>query len=134
MEASPETMTTASYAGPIQVTDDSFGEVILDAATPILVDFWTPCCGPCRMIAPIVEDMAKEYEGRAAVANVNTDEDARMASQLGIRGIPTLVLFTDGQEVDRVVGFAPRDLIRQKLNAVLDSKHDRRRPEALGRV
>jgi thioredoxin 1 len=84
------------------------------------------------MIASIVEDLAEEYEGRAVVAKVNTDENVRMASDLGIRGIPTLILFEDGQEVDRVVGFAWRDVIRQKLNSVLDSKPDGRRPEAPG--
>ena len=132
-EVSPEGITSASHAEPIHVTDDSFGEAILDAATPVLVDFWAPWCGPCRMIAPIVEGLAKDYEGRAVIAKVNTDENVRVASQLGIQGIPTLILFKEGQEVDRVVGYAPRDAIRQKLNAVLDSKHDGGKVEGLGK-
>jgi len=132
MEASPESATSASHAGPLHAADDSFGQVILNAANPVLVDLWAPCCGPCRTIAPIVEDLAEEHEGRAVIAKVNTDESGRVANHVGIRGIPTLILFKEGQEADRVVGFAPRDAIRQKLNAVLDSKHDGRRPEAPG--
>jgi thioredoxin 1 len=133
-EASPESAATGSHAGPDLTTDDSFGEVFLNAAKPVWVDFWAPWCGPWRMIAPIDEDLAEEYEGRAVIYRVNTDENVRVVNHLGIRGIPTRILFKEGQEVDRVVGFAPRDVIRQKPNPVLDSKHDGRRPEAPGGV
>jgi thioredoxin 1 len=132
MEASPESATAGSHAGPVPATDDSFGEVILNAKEPVLVDFWAPWSGPCRVVAPIVEDLAEEYEGRAVIVKVSTDENVRVENRLGIRGIPTLIVFKEGQEVDRVVGFAPRDVIRQKLSAVLDSKHDGGRPEATG--
>jgi thioredoxin 1 len=109
-----------SQAEPIHVTDDTFEELVLQAAVPALVDFWAPWCGPCRMIAPIVEDLAKAYDGRAVFAKINTDENVEVAGRLGIMGIPTLIVFKDGQEVDRVVGYAPRHVLEQKLNAALN--------------
>jgi thioredoxin 1 len=110
----------ALAAGPIHVTDETFEELVLNASLPTLVDFWAPWCGPCRMIAPIVEDLAKAYDGRALIAKVNTDENVDVASKLGIMGIPTLILFKEGQEVDRVVGYAPQKVLEEKLTAVLN--------------
>lgn len=109
-----------SDAEPIHVTGDTFDNVVLNSPLPALVDFWAPWCGPCRMIAPLVEDLAKEYDGRAVIAKVNTDENVQVASQLGIMGIPTLILFKGGQEVDRVVGYAPRNVLEDKLKAILN--------------
>jgi thioredoxin 1 len=109
-----------SDAEPVHVTDELFEEVVLKSRVPTMVDFWAPWCGPCRMIAPIVEDLAQEYGGRAVIAKINTDENLRVADDLGIMGIPTLILFKDGKEVDRVVGFAPRKVLEQKLEAVLN--------------
>ncbi len=109
-----------SDAEPIHVTDQSFEEVVLKSPVPAIVDFWAPWCGPCRMIAPIIEDLAQEYDGRAVIAKINTDENLRVASELGIMGIPTLILFREGAEVDRVVGFAPRKVLEQKLVALLN--------------
>jgi thioredoxin 1 len=106
--------------GPIHVTDETFAELVLNSHLPVLVDFWAPWCGPCRMVAPIVEDLAKAYEGRALIAKLNTDENVRVATELGIMGIPTLILFKNGQEVDRVIGFAPRNALESKLTAVLN--------------
>jgi thioredoxin 1 len=111
---------TASAAEPIHVTDETFGETVANSSVPVLVDFWAPWCGPCRMVAPVVEDLAKVYDGRALMAKVNTDENVQVASQLGIMGIPTLILFKDGQEVDRVVGYAPQRVLEEKLNAALN--------------
>ncbi len=105
---------------PVHVTDASFDEVVLQASLPVLVDFWAPWCGPCRMIAPIVEELAKAYDGRAVIAKMNTDEHGEAATKLGIMGIPTLILFKDGQEVDRIVGFVPRRTIEEKLGAILE--------------
>ncbi|HSR33817.1 MAG TPA: thioredoxin [Anaerolineae bacterium] len=110
----------SSNAEPVHVTDDTFEEMVLNAQVPAMVDFWAPWCGPCRMVAPIVEDLAKEYDGRALIAKINTDENVMVAGQLGIMGIPTMILFKNGQEVDRVVGFAPRNALEEKLQAVLD--------------
>lgn len=111
--------TTKAVAEPIHVTDESFEHDVLRSEVPVLVDFWAPWCGPCRMIAPIVEDLAQAYDGRAIVAKMNTDENGQMASSLGIMGIPTLIYFKDGKEVDRVVGFAPKQVFESKMDAVL---------------
>jgi thioredoxin 1 len=125
-EAVPELETTTpaapavrSKASPVHVTDDTFEEVVLKAGMPAMVDFWAPWCGPCRMVAPIVEDLAREYDGRAVIAKVNTDENVGTASSLGIMGIPTLILFKDGMEVGRVVGFAPRQTLEGHLQALV---------------
>jgi thioredoxin 1 len=105
-------------AGPIHVSDDTFEELVLHSHLPVMVDFWAPWCGPCRMIAPIVEDLAVKYEGRAVVAKINTDENPEVPASLGIMGIPTVILFQDGEEVDRVVGFAPGHALENKLKAL----------------
>ncbi len=104
----------------IHATDESFEELVLNSPVPVMVDFWAPWCGPCRMITPIVEELARQYDGRAVIVKVNTDENLRVASELGIVGIPTVILFKSGQEVDRVVGYAPRHTLEQKLKAALD--------------
>ena len=105
--------------GPLHVGDGDFEAKIVNASTPAVVDFWAPWCGPCRIIAPVVEELAQEYAGRIVVAKVNTDKHKRWASQLGIRGIPTMVFFKNGEEVDRVVGAVPRDLLVQRLDSLL---------------
>ena len=107
-------------AEPIHVTDETFEELVLGAELPVMVDFWAPWCGPCRMIAPVVEELASVYSGRAVMAKINTDENAYTPSRYGIMGIPTLILFKNGEEVDRVVGFAPRKSLEERLQAVMD--------------
>lgn len=95
----------------LQVTDASFKEEVLDSEFPVLVDFWAPWCGPCRMVAPVVEEIAKQYEGKMKVVKVNTDENPSVASQYGIRSIPTLMIFKGGQKVDMVVGAVPKSTL-----------------------
>ncbi|MBN1658786.1 MAG: thioredoxin [Anaerolineae bacterium] len=111
----------APGAEPLHVTDETFEKVVLGAPVPVMVDFWAPWCGPCRMVAPVVEALARDYDGRVMVAKINTDENQQVAGRLGIMGIPTLILFKDGQEVDRVVGYAPRKALEERLLAVMEN-------------
>jgi thioredoxin len=100
------------------VTDDSFARDVLGAgAKPVLVDAWAPWCGPCRMIAPTLDQLAAESAGRYVVAKLNVDENPRTAAEYRIEGIPTLLLFKNGKLVDRIVGLAPKPTIAQKLAA-----------------
>jgi thioredoxin 1 len=101
------------------VTDATYQQVVLDSALPVLVDFWAPWCGPCRMVSPIVEELANEYAGRLVVAKVNTDENPVTPGQLGIRGIPTLILYVEGDEADRVAGYVAKNVLAGKIDAVL---------------
>jgi thioredoxin 1 len=103
------------HDSPIHVTAESFDRAVLRSRLPVLVDFWAPWCGPCRTVAPILEDLARELAGRVVVAKVNTDEHPAPAQQYGIQGIPTLILFAGGREVDRVVGALPKAPLRARL-------------------
>ncbi|NEP80159.1 MAG: thioredoxin [Okeania sp. SIO3C4] len=103
------------------VTDSSFKQEVLESDVPVLVDFWAPWCGPCRMVAPVVEEIAGQYEGQIKVVKVNTDENPNVASQYGIRSIPTLMIFKGGQRVDMVVGAVPKTTLAQTLEKYLDN-------------
>ncbi|MBD2623201.1 thioredoxin [Microcystis flos-aquae FACHB-1344] len=98
------------------VTDATFIEEVLDSADPVLVDFWAPWCGPCRMVAPVVEEIAEQFKGKVKVVKLNTDENPNIASQYGIRSIPTLMIFKGGQKVDMVVGAVPKTTLANTLN------------------
>jgi thioredoxin 1 len=106
-------------AKPVAVTDAEFEQTVLQSDKPVVVDFWAPWCGPCRAIAPILDKLAGEYEGRLTIAKVNTDEQIRWASQFGIQGIPTLIVFKDGQEVERLVGSRPESAYRDVFDRVV---------------
>lgn len=98
------------------VTDTTFKDEVLDSAAPVLVDFWAPWCGPCRMVAPVVEEIAEQFKDTVKVVKLNTDENPNIASQYGIRSIPTLMIFKGGQKVDMVVGAVPKTTLANTLN------------------
>ncbi|MEA5417848.1 thioredoxin [Spirulina sp. CCNP1310] len=101
------------------VTDSTFKESVLDSKVPVLVDFWAPWCGPCRMVAPVVDEIAQQYEGQIKVVKLNTDENPNIASQYGIRSIPTLMIFKGGERVDMVVGAVPKTTLANTLEKYL---------------
>jgi thioredoxin 1 len=100
---------------PFAVTDDSFESDVLDSAQPVLVDFWAEWCGPCKMIAPIVDELARDYDGTLKVAKLDADENPNTMQVYGVMGIPTLILFKDGEAVERIVGFMPKEKLLSKL-------------------
>jgi thioredoxin 1 len=106
-------------AKPKEVSDATFEQEVLKSTAPVMVDFWAPWCGPCRMVSPIVEELADEYEGRVNFAKLNTDESPTIAAQFGIRAIPTLLVFKNGQLVGQIIGFRPKSDLRKRLDAVL---------------
>jgi len=104
---------------PIHVNDANFEKTVIKSPLPVIVDFWAPWCGPCHMIAPALEKLAREYAGQLIVAKVNVDNDQLHAGRYGVRGIPTILFIKDGQEKDRVVGAVPYAVLKQKVDALL---------------
>ncbi len=98
-----------------EVKEADFKTEVLDSELPVLVDFWAPWCGPCRMVAPVVEEIAQQYEGKVKVVKLNTDENPQIASQYGIRSIPTLMVFKGGQKQDMLVGAVPKTSLAKTL-------------------
>lgn len=103
----------------LEITDSSFQDTVLKSDKPVLVDFWAAWCGPCRMLAPIVEDIAKDFEGKAVVGKVDVDNNQQISMEYGIRNIPTVLIFKNGEVVDKLVGVSPKEVIAQKLSAHL---------------
>lgn len=104
---------------PIAVTDKNFRDEVVKADVPVLVDFWAAWCGPCRMIAPMVEDLAREFDGRAKITKVDVDSNPQTAMQFGIRSIPTLLFFKDGEVVDQLIGASSKKTLADKLEALV---------------
>ncbi|MCH8848065.1 MAG: thioredoxin [Chloroflexi bacterium] len=108
-------------AKPIHVTDAEFQATVLDSKVPVFVDFWAEWCGPCHMIAPVVEELAEEYDGKFAFTKVDVDANPNTAMQFGIRSIPTMLLFKDGKVADQVIGAVPKAMLKSKIDKVLSA-------------
>jgi thioredoxin 1 len=105
---------------PVHVTDAEFQKVVLESTIPVLVDFWAPWCGPCRMVAPILDKIAKDYADKLIVAKVNTDESSEWAGKYGVQGIPTMLMLNNGKIVHRQVGALPEPMLRDVVDQFLD--------------
>ena len=103
------------------LTDANFQKEVLENSQPVLVDFWADWCGPCHMIAPAIEELAADFEGRAKVGKLDVDANGKIAGQYGIRSIPAILLFKDGQVVDQVIGVAPKSELTNKLNDLIQN-------------
>ena len=103
----------------VEITDSNFQETVLNSDKPVLVDFWAAWCGPCRMLGPIIEELHGDYDGKAVVGKVDVDNNQQIAMQYGIGNIPTVLIFKNGEVVDKFVGVAPKASIAEKLNSFL---------------
>ena len=106
-------------ASPIAITDSSFDNDVIKSKLPVLVDFWAEWCGPCKMVSPIVEELSNEYNGKVKVAKLDVDSNPQTATNYGIRGIPTLLMFKDGSAVDQIVGAVPKTHIAERLDKII---------------
>jgi thioredoxin 1 len=102
-----------------EVTDADFKNEVLDSDIPVVVDFWAPWCGPCRMVSPVIEEIAEHMDGKIKFVKLNTDENQQTAARFRIMAIPSLLVFKGGEEVDRVVGFKPKDQLLQDFNSLI---------------
>jgi thioredoxin 1 len=109
-------------AKPQAVTEQTFDAEVLKSQTPVLVDFWATWCGPCRMIAPIVEQLADEYDGKLKVAKLDVDENGGVAAKYSIMSIPTLGIFRGGELIERIVGYVPKEQLKKRIDAALTSR------------
>lgn len=104
---------------PVQVSDETFDADVLKSTVPVLVDFWAPWCGPCKMIAPMVDEIARDYAGKAKAVKINTDASPDIASQYGVRSIPTVMIFKAGSRVETIIGAVPKSTLTAALDKFL---------------
>ena len=104
---------------PLEIDEAKFEDAVLKADKPVLVDFWAPWCGPCRMVTPVVEELAEEYDGKMGFMKVNVDDNPKIASQYGVMSIPTLIIFKEGAPISNIVGFRPKNELKKNLDEAL---------------
>jgi thioredoxin 1 len=105
----------------LTVTEGNFGESVLKSSQPVLLDFWAEWCGPCRMLSPLLDELAAEYDGKAKIGKVNVDQEPGLAGQFGVQSIPTLLLFKNGQVVGQLVGMRPKGALKQALDGAISA-------------
>ena len=103
----------------LEITDANFDEVVMNSDKPVIIDFWAEWCGPCRMIGPVIEEMHKEYEGKALIGKVNVDHNMGVSAKFGVRSIPTILFIKNGEVVDKSVGAVPKAQLASKLDAII---------------
>ncbi|MCK5433725.1 MAG: thioredoxin [Dehalococcoidales bacterium] len=105
---------------PIAIDDSNFDQIVLQAKTPVVVDFWATWCAPCRMVAPIIDELAEEYSGRISFAKVDVDQNSKIATRYSIMSIPTLLIFKKGEPISHTVGYKPKEELKRSLDAALE--------------
>ncbi len=104
----------------IKINKDNFQEEVVKSEMPVLIDFWADWCGPCKMMGPVFEELSSDYDGKLKFAKLNTDEESELANNFQIQGIPCLILTKEGKEIDRIVGFAQKEELKQKIDSILE--------------
>ena len=103
----------------IEITDENFQDLVMKSDKPVMIDFWAEWCGPCRMVGPVVEEISKEYDGKAVIGKVDVDKNPQLSVQFGVRNIPTIIFVKNGEVVDKSVGAVPKAQLTSKLDAIL---------------